>query len=150
MKRFIWLTVLLIVTLLFAAPVAAQDVTAEAPPGEVVTMPVEVEPGGVPDALYLIVIVVLAIIPTVDKALTSGAGKEAIVQLGASAPKWVTDGFFYLAQERIVAGKERAALTDDKMDDVSIEELERQMIELQRLIDAKRAGTSPPSLTQYK
>lgn len=146
MKRFI----LLIVVLLFAAPVAAQEVTAEAPPGGVVTVPVEVEPGGVPDALYLIVIVVLAVIPTVDKALTSGAGKEAIVQLGASAPKWVTDGFFYLAQERIVAGKERAALTEDKLDDVSIEELERQMIELQRMVDAKRAGPSPPSATQYK
>lgn len=148
--------ILLIVFALFALPVFAQEVTPEAPPVAVVTdeSPVTViieQPAdppvesGVPNTLFLVVVVVLALVPLIDKYITRGQGKEMVAQLGASAPKWVTDAMFNLASERIEAGKVRAALTPEPLDDVSVQELEQQVLELRRLIDAKRAGGMPAS-----
>lgn len=134
-----WLIIISLCALV-VAPLRAQEVTPEPTPVEVVEPPVVVTPSGVSETLFLVVVVALALIFAVDKYLAVGAGKEAVAQLGASAPQWVTDALFNLAQDRIRAGKERAALTPDKLDDVSVAELERQVIELQRLIDQKRAG----------
>ena len=142
MRLFASWLIIIFACALIVAPLYAQEATAEPPVVEPPVVVVETPPSGVPDTLFLIVVVVLAVVPLVDKYLTSGAGKEAVTQLGASAPKWVTDAMFNLASERIAAGKERARLTPDPLDDVSVEELERQVLELRRQIDAKRAGAT--------
>lgn len=145
MRLFAFWLIIIFACALVVAPLQAQEVEITPEPTPVVDPPVVVveTPGsGVPDTLFLITVVVLAVVPLVDKLLTSGAGKEAVTQLGASAPKWVTDALFNLASDRIAAGKERAALTPDKLDDASVEELERQVLDLQKRIDAKRTGAT--------
>lgn len=159
-KTILLVFVLVFITL-FALPLVAQEVTPEAdapvvvvtdePPVTIIIEQPDAPPveSGVPNTLFLVVVVVLALVPLVDKYITRGQGKEMVAQLGASAPKWVTDAMFNLASERLEAGKVRAALTPDTLDDVSVQELEQQILELRRLIDARRAGGTAPTGAMY-